>query len=365
MAEVILLSYILKHYDSDLLKFNIEKTFDGIAVKLLWANKEKEKLLPLGMESNEESIRKWLKARTIPSNRAYVQNFLAKLGLNEKDTKGIIDICKGLSLNDCYWVVDENFKGTFDSVNLYDNHFSRTLAYIAFTGYGSSIRSTFRSSPEFTTNGMLAKCWKRENGKILLYKSGTEGFVAEAMGLNAVEYNLRKYDGRLCSVCELFTNKEVSFVPISRLVSKGGINAVTDYYKKLGDEYFDKLIDMFVFDAVVCNTDRHFGNFGVLVDNYTNKIIDNAPIFDNGLSLWGFAMENELDDISVYVNTRTPATYSDFVEFAKHYITNSQKQKLHKLQNFKFKKHPRYNWSKKRLKTVERVIQERVELLLK
>lgn len=74
---------------------------------------------------------------------------------------------------------------------------------------------------------------------------------------------------------------------------------------------------------------------------------------------------NELDDISAYVNTRTPATYSDFVEFAKYYITNSQKQKLHKLQNFKFKKHPRYNWSKKRLKTVERVIQERVELLLK
>ena len=58
------------------------------------------------------------------------------------------------------------------------------------------------------------------------------------MGLNAVEYNLRKYDGRLCSVCELFTNKEVSFVPISRLVSKGGINAVTDYYKKLGDAAF-------------------------------------------------------------------------------------------------------------------------------
>ena len=116
-------------------------------------------------------------------------------------------------------------------------------------------------------------------------------------------------------------------------MSKGGINAVTDYYKKLGDEHFDKLIDMFVFDAVVCNTDRHFGNFSVLVDNHTN--------------------------------TRTPATYSDFMEFAKHYITNSQKQKLHKLQNFKFKKHPRYNWSKKILKTVERVIQERVELLLK
>ena len=74
---------------------------------------------------------------------------------------------------------------------------------------------------------------------------------------------------------------------------------------------------------------------------------------------------NELDDISAYVNTRMPAIYSDFVEFAKHYITNSQKQKLHKLQNFKLKKHPRYNWSKKRLETVERVIQERVKLLVR
>lgn len=47
MAEVILLGYILKHYDSDLLKLNIEKTFDGIAVKLLWVNEDKENLLPL------------------------------------------------------------------------------------------------------------------------------------------------------------------------------------------------------------------------------------------------------------------------------------------------------------------------------
>ena len=50
------------------------------------------------MEPDEESIRKWLRKRIIPSSRAYATNFLAQLGLNEKDTKGIIDICKGLSL---------------------------------------------------------------------------------------------------------------------------------------------------------------------------------------------------------------------------------------------------------------------------
>lgn len=39
---------------------------------------------------------------------------------------------------------------------------------------------------------------------------------------------------------------------------------------------------MLVFDAVILNEDRHFGNFGLLVDSHTNKIIAPAPIFDNG-----------------------------------------------------------------------------------
>lgn len=373
------MSYVLKIFDTDLIKFDMTKTLDGFSADILWINNQKKEMLPIGVSGDNESLAKWIKYRTIPGNRAYVQNFLAKLGLNEKDTKGIIDICKGLSLNDCYWIVDESFEGDFAKVNLYDNHFSRTLSYIAFTGYGSSVKTSFRSSPEFTTNGMLAKCWKRVDGKILLYKSGTEGFansgnepyaeyyayqVANAMGLDAVPYNLSKYNGRLCSTCALFTSKDVSFVPVSRIVTSGGIKAVLEYYEQLGEKFFNKLIDMFVFDAIVCNTDRHFGNFGVLVDNHSNKIIDTAPIFDNGLSLWCYAMENELDEIDNYVNTRTPATYTDFIEFAKAYMSDSQKEKLKLLNNFKFKKHPRYNWSNKRIKTVEKVIKNRVESLL-
>ena len=42
---------------------------------------------------------------------------------------------------------------------------------------------------------------------------------------------------------------------------------------------------MLVFDAVIYNEDRHFGNFGVLRDNHTGKVIGAAPIFDNGVSL--------------------------------------------------------------------------------
>ena len=374
------MSYILKQYDTDLLSFDMQKDIDGISVQILSLNDAQKSLLPLDLELSDQGLAKWLKHRTIPSNRAYVQNFLAKLGLNEKDTKGIIDFCKGLSLNDCYWVVDENFNGKFTENNLYDNRFSNVLSRIAFTGYGSFQKSSLRSSPEFTTNGMLAKCWRRVDGKIVLYKSGTEGFansgnepyceyyayqVAEAMGINAVRYGLSKWKGRLCSTCELFTSKEYSFMPIGNIVKDGGIKAVIEYYKSLSDKYYDAFVDMIVFDAVILNTDRHFGNFGFMVDNRTNKICAPAPLFDHGLSLLTYAMDNDLQDWETYAKTRVPATYSDFTELAKQLMGHSQKEKLRKLINFKFKKHPRYNWSKKILKTVERVIQERVELLLK
>lgn len=373
------MSYILKQYDTDLLSFDMKKDIDGVSARILSVNDDHKSLLPLDLELSDHGLAKWLKRRTIPGNRAYVQNFLAKLGLNEKDTKGIIDFCKGLSLNDCYWVVEENFNGKFVDNNLYDNRFSNVLSHIAFTGYGSFQKSSLRSSPEFTTNGMLAKCWRRVEGKIVLYKSGTEGFansgnepyceyyayqVAEAMGINAVQYSLSKWKGRLCSTCELFTSKDYSFMPIGNIVREGGIKAVIEYYKSLGDKYYDAFVDMIVFDAIILNTDRHFGNFGFMVDNRTNKIYAPAPLFDHGLSLLTYAMDDDLQDWETYAKTRVPATYSDFVELAKQLIGHSQKEKLRKLINFQFKKHPRYNWADDRLVIIEHVIQKQIIKLL-
>ena len=80
--------------------------------------------------------------------------------------------------------------------------------------------------------------------------------------------------------CELFTSKEYSYIPIGQLVSKGGMKAIFEYYQTLGQTFVDALEDMLVFDAIICNTDRHYGNFGVLVDNKTNTIAAPAPLFD-------------------------------------------------------------------------------------
>lgn len=372
------MSYILKHFDTPLLEFNLTSTvIDGFSLEIIKEYPQHSSLFPLDLTVSPEGILEWLKRRVISQNRAFVHSFLAKLGLNVKDTKGIIDISKGLSLNDCYWIVDSEFVGTFAEYNLYDNRFSRILSWIAFTGHGETNRKGFYSTPELTTNGMLAKCWRRINGDIILYKAGSTGAInagkepysefyafqiAKAMGLDATEYKLSRWKGRLFSTCELFTSKEFAYLPIGRVVTKGGWSAVFEYYKTLG--YYDTLVDMLIFDAVICNEDRHFGNFGLKVENRSNKIVGTAPIFDNGLSLFNYAMDDELEDIETYAKTRLMATSQDFLLFAKEIITPRQKERVRKLINFKFKRHSRYNLDKKRLRIIEKFIQIRVQELL-
>ena len=376
------MNYELKHFDTTLVRFSATEDTNTPEIKILWKNDAKKDLFPLDLELTEEGIAKWLKHRTIPKNRAYVHNFLSKCGLNINRPMTIIKVSKGLSLNDCYWVVEEGFEGTYDKFNLYDNRFSQVLALIAFTGYGSSIRTSLASCPEFTTNGMLPKCWRRKDGKIMLYKGGTSGAsntgnepyseyyaaqVAKALGVNAIEYGLSKWKGELCSTCELFTSKEYSFLPVGRVVTSGGMKAVREYYEKLGQNFVDALNDMLVLDAIIMNTDRHFGNFGFIVDNKTNKIVAPAPLFDHGNALLNFAGCDDLENekaLNEYANTLVPCVYDDFIGTAKKVLTQKHHEGLRKLLEFKFKKNSRYNLPDKRLKLLEKMIQIRAKAIL-
>lgn len=371
------MDFVLKQYDDVLLNFMAKRTIDGIDVSITSINKDKVERLPLGMSPTSESLTRWLRHRTIPANRAYAQNFLSKNGLSENDFIGILQICKGLSLTDCYWVTYPNDQKTFAEVNLFDNRFSQVLSQIAFTGYGSSPAFKFRSSPEFTTNGMLPKAWRRKEGKVLLYKGGTSGLantgkepysefyaaqVAEAMGIPHVTYGLSKWKGQLCSTCELFTSKDISFVPASTLISTSRISQIIDWFDDHG--WKNDLADMLVLDAIIRNTDRHLGNFGFLVDNHTNQLLRPAPIFDNGLSLYCYVMDNDLNNLSEQEKTLAPALYANFDEVALHVIGQKQKQELRHLLTFKFKKHSRYNLSDERIKMLESAIQGKVRCLL-
>lgn len=372
--------YMLRLYDMDLLAFSLaEQGIEGLKARLLWVNEAHRQLLPLDMELSDAGVLKWLQKRVIPKNRAYVAEILKTFGLSVNDTRGIIDVCKGLSLNDSYWVVPRDFPGTFAQYNLYENRFSEILSLVAYTGIGQS-DAAFTTSPELTTNGMLPKAWRFIEGEgIYLYKGGTFGAantgnepysefyasqVAQAMGLNAVPYELENWKGILASRCRLFTDIDTSYIPIGRIVREGGLKACLDYYEKLGPETYEQVRSMLVFDAVIYNEDRHFGNFGVLRDNHSGAVIGAAPIFDNGLSLFNFAMPEDFKDLDSYARTRGTPYGISFETVCREVMGPVQMGQLRKLIGFTFQRHPRLNLPDDRLLAIERHLQKRVRQLL-
>lgn len=373
-------SYELKLYDETLLTFNMaEKGLEGLVAEIDYIDKDKKKLSPLDLEVSNAGIIKWLRKRVIPKNRRFVDEILKTLNLSQNDTKGIIDVCKGLSLNDSYWVVPKGFEGKFSEYNLYENRFSEILSLVAYTGVGSSNKA-FSTSPELTTNGMLPKAWRFvENDGIYLYKGGTDGAVnsgkepyseyyasqiAAAMGLNAVKYELENWKGILASKCKLFTDIDTSFIPVGRIVTDGGIAACLEYYKSLGNEFYEQLKSMLVFDAVIYNEDRHFGNFGILRNNHTGEILAPAPIFDNGLSLFNFAMDEDFKDLESYAKTRTTPYGVSFETICTEAIGKKQISELRKLIGFKFNRHKTMNLSEERLCSIEKLLQTRISQLI-
>ncbi len=372
--------YELRLYDMPLLSFEMRIGALGGYIAKIERICERRKLLPMDLELTDEGIMKWLQNRVIPKNRAFVDEILQSLGLSSRDTKGIIDVCKGLSLNDSYWVVPEDFERKFYAYNLYDNRFSEILSLVAYTGVTQS-DAAFSTSPELTTNGMLPKAWRFiENEGIYLYKGGTSGFantgkepysefyasqVAEAMGLDAVRYDLENWKGILASKCKLFTDIDTAFIPIGRVVKAGGIDAVVKYYDGLGGAFADAVRDMLVFDALIYNEDRHFGNFGLLRDNRTGKISAPAPIFDNGVSLFALAMPNDYSNLAEYALTRSPA-YRDatFEGICKTFATARQIEKLRKMLGFSFVRHPKLNLPDEHLSAIERHLRQRASQLI-
>ena len=361
---------ILKHRDRELLRF---EWVEPQGVRVLSVNESERKFLPLDMkgEATDEALWTWLVRRTVPKHRNYIQRMLGNLGMSNKDTRGIIEFCKGLSLNDVYWVTRDSFRGSWAECNLYSNEFSKTLAVMAFTGglpgeFEEGRESS--SSPEFTTNGMLAKCWRRRDDNVFLYKGGTEGAgntgfepyseyyaaqVAKVLGLRHVDYGLEKFKGRLCSVCPLFTSEKYGFIPAGRLVSRD---------EALQDPRF---ADIFFFDALIFNTDRHMGNFGYLIDNDTNEIAGAAPIFDNGYGLFSLAMYrpgqryDEFDDLRKFIGHVAPALYDKWLNFPGG-LTTEMRKRIELLKGFRFEHHKYYNLPLDRLRKIEDFLQNRI-----
>ena len=374
------MNFTLKHYNTPLVTFSATMDTSDPELENLWHDAEQTTLLPLDMELTPESLGRWLRRRTIPKNRAYIHALLAKYGLNLNRPMGILAACKGLSLNDCYWVASEGDDSDFEKINLYENRFNRVLAALAFTGYGSDARASLRSSPEFTTNGMLPKCWRRIKGKVVLFKAGTEGAsnagfepysefyaaqVAEAMDIEAIFHNLSKWKERICSTCELFTSIDQAFMPVGNLVTKGGMAAVSAYYERLGPEFVRAL------HAGLRRGDLQCGPALWKLRFFDRQ--QDQPDFRSGpavrprqlsVQLYRDQLLGGSRGLDAYIDTLVPSVYDDFIGTAKAVMGPEHRKMLRNLLTFQFRRHPAYNLPAKRLKLIEKQIQKRARLLL-
>ena len=171
-----------------------------------------------------------------------------------------------------------------------------------------------------------------------------------------------------------------SFLPLNLTVSEDGVERwlrhrtipknrayVDALLSKVGLS-LNALEDMLVFDAIICNTDRHYGNFGVLVDNKTNTIAAPAPLFDHGNSLFSLGGTDLWDNqkaFDEYARTLLPLAYDDFFAAAKSAMKPRHRTMLHKLLDFHFdRRATRYNLPPNRLKMIEKEVQRRARVLL-
>lgn len=379
--------YLLKSFDKPVVAFSF---IDGKSECAIHRRFETGLLPPDIEELSEKSLYHWLVHRTIPSDRLFYNELLSNWNINPEYVfyiKAVLDISKGVSMTDSYWVSPKDSEITYSDINPYAGKFDVRISRAALTGQKiENIASIFPVSPEFTLNGMLPKCWRYEKGKVYLYKRGTWGTepsgyepyseyyaskLATCMGINHVDYNITVFENVLCSVCESFTSMDKAYIPISRLPSFrqfGEINTVIKKYKEIDKEngntiFTDALSDMFVFDAVIANPDRHYGNFGVIVNNRTNKIERPAPLFDFGMSL----LAGEQLCAGRKFNNITPAAYKNFMSYASVFATKRHVEMLERAVEFKLPKIPKLSICKmteKRYKYIQSFIKQRSEMLL-
>ena len=374
--------YILKKYDKDIIIFSlINEELGDYQTHINFITKDINDL-PDGV-NDEVSLLRWLKKRTIPKNRAFVSQILKNQNIEPNNLIELINVSKGLSLNDVYWVVDEEFVGTFSEYNLYDNDFSEILSLIAYTGeYNTSKDSPI--SPEWTTSGNLPKCWRRENKKLFLYKAGTskevlgsrDGYepyseyyisqILDYLNINHIKYDLCKFKNKIASVCECFCDINHSLVPMCDIIKNNNYKELKKFITING--FQNEFSDMILIDALTYNGDRHYNNFGVIKDNITNQYLSLSPIYDNGLGLFSYLSDYSLFDEERFNDEKNRSLVSNWgFSFSTLLLDNLQNdtlKKLIKMKNYQITKNKNYNLSDKRIAILNKCINDRATELI-
>lgn len=276
--------------------------------------------LPVGISilsgiPNRKDLNDWWLGRSIPASRSGIRTALEQLGVPYSEQ--LLLRCYGLSLSDQYWMKPLHSELEWKSINFFENDFSDDVGNILFGQPATG--DVDLMSPCNTSDGWLKKKWKIMDSKRCLIKGGSNPYmqepVNEVFGTRLhqrlhcekyVPYWLMMEKGIPYSVCENFIDPHtelVNAVSINRSMKKKSQFSSYEHFinacEQLGIAGIKKFLDyMLVFDYLMANTDRHFGNFGVIRNVDTLEWVGPAPIFDSGTSLWHDKLTRAITSLS-------------------------------------------------------------------
>ncbi len=361
------MDWILLNKDTPFLEFSTQEDEFGdlMALERIWFSS----LRPIGYKS----LLSFLEGRRAPKHRKHIEQLLAQYGC--RTFEGFLQVSHALSLNDTFWVKQADSQLCWRDVSLYQNDFDEIIAEAALNGSFSEQSLSSSPSPEFTTDGYYAKCWKRGSDGIYLYKAGSatyelgplsEYLVAQISSIlcpGAVPYDMRFHHGRLVSTCPLFTSESIGLAKTAAITrEERSISGLLEYFRSIGSE--DAFRRMMILDAIILNTDRHPGNFGVLFDTDTMQVTTMAPVFDNNRSLLFDLDADQLDHAERYISRLTPRLGSDFIVVAKALMTDEIRNDLKNLYGFAFREHPQIPVADNRLERLSQVVNRQIHRLI-
>ena len=360
--------YILMNKDREVARFSLPSSILD-ETKFI---KHTDEPLPIGFKY----IQSWIENRKATKHNDHLKAIMRDCGCDTAE--GFIRVTHAATINDTFWVKNENEEIAWNDVSFYRNDFDETISRLAFEGVGLYGIELSDTSPELSTSGSFRKCWMREAGDIYLYKRGSFGaanagmepycemMASELAGYltdYAVKYRLVKLHGELASKCLLFTDEKYGYAPISKFdINFGEPGVLLRFFDKLGEG--DTFQRMIIIDALTLNIDRHTGNYGVIFDNDTLQPVKMAPIFDMNMSLMPRSMKEDYVDPGRTLLEYSPCIGDDFVRMGQEVMTPAIRSDLINLKGFEFAFRGDDVFPEWRVKALDKIVNTLIDALL-
>lgn len=241
---------------------------------------------------NLDNFYHWCASRMLTLDREYAKEILNSIGASQsatdRDRAQIALSYHCLSLMDIYWIRGSEEETDFAGLNLFENHLSSAFIDVSLRGKQITIGNSYLIAGDLSTQGCYPKAWiRRKDGFYLLKDGDTDAVEHELLAskicrcfdVNQVRYEEEWYDGQKVSASRILTSLDYSIVPVEyfEIYCRNQEMNSMEYILKLdGYSYYM----MNIIDYLVGNTDRHWSNWGLLVDNETNKPIRLYDLMD-------------------------------------------------------------------------------------